>query len=71
MQLSVGVFQVVSSNRQPTTNVAKWDEDPELGMSIVELKTMEEALRAFNLTICRASVQRCKLKFTCRYRDAR
>ena len=69
MQLSVGEFQVISTN-QETDNVTKWDTDKDLGCSVTIVKTLHEATQAFNLALTRDSVLRCKLKLICKYRDA-
>ena len=69
MQLSASEFHVISTN-QETVNVSKWDVDATLGVSVTIVKTLQEALQTFNVTLTRAGVTRCKLKLIMKYRDA-
>jgi predicted S18 family serine protease len=69
MQLSASEFHIISTN-QETSDVSKWDTDTTLGLSVTIVKTLQEALQSFNVTLTRAGVTRCKLKLIMKYRDA-
>lgn len=69
MLISAGEFHVISTG-QETDNVAAWDRDKDLGLSLTILKNLEEAVKLFNTTIARENVTRCKLEVVLQYRDA-